>query len=279
VAARPSVAGSIRVATRCTAGCGRGHSRRSRNPSRNSDGSWTVNCSSPPISTPIAIARIGGWPVARQSGIRPTPNATMPTFMSAGAIAGTANRPRAFSMPIAAAASATSGSIGSITRVSSTVSSILPGTEANPAANARTSHGAASQPIAHSANSTEPSVIMSWRPNAQASSSPRRCSISVNVGTNAEDIAPSANRSRSRFGIRNATLNASVANPAPNRIAIACSRTRPMTRESSVAAPTVPALRATRSSSLTRCASVRGGRRRPDRHRVVRGIAGRRGLC
>ena len=38
----------------------------------------------------------------------------------------------------------------------------------------------------------------------------------MNVGTNAALIAPSANRSRTRFGILNATLKASIALPAPN---------------------------------------------------------------
>ena len=37
-----------------------------------------------------------------------------------------------------------------------------------------------------------------------------------NVGTNAELIAPSANRSRRRFGMRNATQKASVTAVAPN---------------------------------------------------------------
>ena len=83
--------------------------------------------------------------------------------------------------------------------------------------------------------------------------------------TKAELIAPSANRSRSRLGIRNATLKASVANPAPNRFAITCSRIRPSTRDSSVADPTVPALRATLRSSFTRV--------RPT------GLVGQRGAC
>jgi hypothetical protein len=49
----------------------------------------------------------------------------------------------------------------------------------------------------------------------QAASGPSRSLIAVNVGTNAEDSAPSANRSLRRFGIRKAARNASVTNPAP----------------------------------------------------------------
>ncbi len=249
VAASPIVAGTMSVATRRTPGCQVGRSKRSRKPSDARAGSWKPNWSSPPSSTPIAMARIAGWPSAVQAGISATPNTIMPRLSMVGASAGTANRPRALSIPIAAAASATTGRNGSMTRVSRTVSSILPGTLANPAAKARTSHGVVSQPTTHSASSTTSSVDMSWRPRAHASASPRRSRTSVKVGTNADDIAPSANRSRSRLGMRNATLNASVASPAPNRIAMTCSRASPSTRESRVAAPTTPAWRATRSSS------------------------------
>ena len=135
--------------------------------------------------------------------------------------------------------------------------SSLPEIEAKPGAKARTSHGAVTYPISHSSASTENRVTMSWRPNAQASASPRFSRYSVKVGTKADDMAPSANRSRSRFGIRNATLKASVARPAPNSVAITCSRTSPSTRDSSVAAPTVPARRAMRRSSLTAIAWAR----------------------
>ena len=52
---------------------------------------------------------------------------------------------------------------------------------------------------------------------------------------NAAESAPSANRSRSRLGTRNATLNASVAIPAPKNAAITCSRASPSTRDAMVA--------------------------------------------
>ena len=125
-----------------------------------------------------------------------------------------------------------------------------------PAASAFTSHGVVSQPTTHRPSSTSSSVDISWRPSFHASSSPRVWWTAVKVGTNAEDIAPSANRSRSRLGMRNATLKASVAKPAPNSTAITCSRASPSTRDSRVAAPTVPAWRATRSSSLGEAGAV-----------------------
>src|SRR5262249_50391825 len=61
---------------------------------------------------------------------------------------------------------------------------------------------------------------------------------------NAADSAPSANRSRSRFGMRNAVMNASSSRPAPNSIAKTCSRTTPSTRLASTAMLTTPARRA-----------------------------------
>ena len=57
------------------------------------------------------------------------------------------------------------------------------------------------------------------------------------VGTNAALIAPSANRSRSRLGMRNATLYASMAAPAPKKAATTCSRTTPRMRLVRVARP------------------------------------------
>ena len=196
------------------------------------------------------MARIRGSPSDSHTGTSVTPPTIMIRFNIAGARAGTANSPRALSIPITAAARATAGRNGSITRVSSTVRSIFPGTEAKPGANSVTSHGASSAPARHTSSNTKSSVISSWRPRAQAAASPPWLWVSVNVGTNADDIAPSANRSRSKLGIRKATLNASVANPAPNNVAMTCSRARPSRRDRNVAAPTVPAWRATLSSSL-----------------------------
>ena len=68
------------------------------------------------------------------------------TLNIAGASAGTKKRPSAFSMPIAATATATSGRNGNISRVSRTVSSNLPGTCAKSAANARVIGSAKTMP-------------------------------------------------------------------------------------------------------------------------------------
>src|SRR5262245_30296858 len=57
-------------------------------------------------------------------------------------------------------------------------------------------------------------------------------------------MAPSAKRSRTRFGIRQATLYASMALPAPNSAARTCSRTTPRIRLAIVATPADAAERA-----------------------------------
>src|SRR5512143_1403784 len=59
----------------------------------------------------------------------------------------------------------------------------------------------------------------------------------------AAERAPSAKRSRSRFGMRNAIWNASAWSPAPRSAAKTCSRTTPSTRERSVSAEMRPAAR------------------------------------
>ena len=103
---------------------------------------------------------------------------------------------------------------------------------------------------------------MTRLPSRQAASRPRSVSVRVNVGTKAAVIAPSANRSRSRLGMRNATLKASIAGPvlAPNTAASTISRTRPSTRLVIVATPMRPADRA--SPPFTDADEVACGRRR-----------------
>jgi len=60
---------------------------------------------------------------------------------------------------------------------------------------------------------------------------------------NAVESAPSAKRSRNKFGNRNAMRNASRFLPAPNRPANTVSRTRPSTRLHRIATPTTPVAR------------------------------------
>ncbi len=62
------------------------------------------------------------------------------------------------------------------------------------------------------------SVLMTRLPRRHAASRPRVWRVFVNVGTKAAVMAPSAKRSRTRLGTRNATLKASMAGvaEAPN---------------------------------------------------------------
>src|SRR5258706_3068451 len=91
---------------------------------------------------------------------------------------------------------------------------------------------------------TRRSALMTLLPSRHADSLPPAVSCRVNTGTNAALIAPSANRSRTRLGIRNATLKASIALPAPNIDASTWSRTSPRIRLVIVAAPADAAERA-----------------------------------
>src|SRR4051812_14613639 len=81
-------------------------------------------------------------------------------------------------------------------------------------------------------------------PSRHAAGVPSLVSVRVNVGTNAALIAPSENRSRRRFGMREATTKASMALPAPKSAARSCSRTRPRMRLVMVATPADAAARA-----------------------------------
>ncbi len=91
-------------------------------------------------------------------------------------------------------------------RVHRTASSCLPGVSSNPSPSTPTTAGAARTPIsviAPTITSTAPITAFASR---IACSRPWLRSVSANVGTNAEESAPSANRSRSRLGMRKPTL-------------------------------------------------------------------------
>src|SRR5437763_2513852 len=66
----------------------------------------------------------------------------------------------------------------------------------------------------------------------------------LNIGMNAAENAPSANKARNMLGIRQATANASDAKLAPTNCANSMSRTNPSTRLAKVSPPTDPSERA-----------------------------------
>ena len=84
---------------------------------------------------------------------------------------------------------------------------------------------------------TAASVIILFA-NAQADSSPSDFSCFENVVTNACESAPSANKSRKRLGIRNASWKQSKAAPAPKIEVNIISRASPNTRLAITAALT-----------------------------------------
>src|SRR5256885_13530980 len=93
-------------------------------------------------------------------------------------------------------------------------------------------------------------------PRRQADSSPSVAIFRENVVMNAVESAPSANRSRKRFGNRNAIRKASRFLPAPKSPANTCSRINPRTREHITARLTTPVARV-----LTRWSSAIGEQR------------------
>src|SRR5437667_2319737 len=176
--------------------------------------------------------------------VQPSPPAIEPRLKKAEAAAGTPKMWRVLRMPIATAASATRRRKGNMMRVSATVSSTLPGMSAKPGAMAVTSAGANQMPASVMAPTTIASAFTTRLASRQAAASPSCSRRQVKVVTKAAESAPSANRSRSRFGMRKAVMKASSSRPAPKKTANACSRTSPRTRLTSTAALTTPARRA-----------------------------------
>ena len=140
-----------------------------------------------------------------------------PTLKSAGASAGAVKRDWAFSMPMATAESETSSRNGIMIRVRRAANSASSGP--NPGASSRTITGAATSPQSTTPPTTTRTSPTSPLASRRASSLPRFAWASAKVGTNADESAPSAKRSRSRFGMRNATTKASDQRFAPTSAA------------------------------------------------------------
>ena len=83
--------------------------------------------------------------------------------------------------------------------------------------------------------SSEPTLFAS----RHAAGSPSRSIVFENVVMKAVESAPSANRSRNRFGVLNAMVKASIDRPAPKSMPKTTSRTSPSTREHITAKPTI----------------------------------------
>src|SRR5579885_3246566 len=156
-------------------------------------------------------------------------------------MAGVPKTSLAFSIPMTSAASDTSRMNGNMIRVSVTVSAALAGS--NQGAITATIHGAHAIPMMTMPLSTITARVATLFASAQAARSPCAAVVLLNTVMNAVDRAPSAKRSRSRFGMRKAMVNASMMRPPPKRAAKTCSRTTPSTRLQSTARATMVAAR------------------------------------
>src|SRR5882757_7143110 len=246
--------GPINLKIELTPGSRQRKSGEYLNPSPASGGSWTANCSAPPNKVPIARPINARGP---KSGSIHAPNVTPPTMepmlKKLDAMAGMPKTPFAFSIPITKAAIDTSTMNGNMMRVSCAVRAAFCGSK--PGANAPTSCAENTMPTTQIEPKTMSVSVATLFASRQAAASPLRAMVLLNVVTNAVDSAPSANRSRSRFGMRKAAVNASIAPPPPNNAAHTCSRTRPSTRLHITASPTMPAAfvfkRSVRTSGAT----------------------------
>src|SRR6266576_910660 len=157
-------------------------------------------------------------------------------------MAGGPNTCFALSIPITSAASETSSMNGHMIRVREIVSAVLSGDQL-PHVRRSTSCGANTMPSTVTALMNTAVSVATLFASRQADSSPTTAISFENVVMKAVDSAPSANKSRSKFGNRNAIRNASRFFPAPNRPANTISRIKPSTRLHRIAMPTTPVAR------------------------------------
>src|SRR6266704_2542666 len=148
----------------------------------------------------------------------------------------------ALSIPITNAASDTSSMNGHMIRVSKIVSSVLSGDQL-PHVNSSTSCGANTMPSNVTALMNTAVSVATLFARRHADSSPSTAIFFANVVINAVERAPSAKRSRSKFGNRNAIKNASRFLPAPKSPANTISRISPSRRLDKMAMPTTPVAR------------------------------------
>ena len=151
----------------------------------------------------------------------------------------------------------TSSMKGHIIRVSKIVSAVLSGGQL-PHVRRSTSCGAKRMPSSVTALMKTAVSVATLFASRQADSSPSTAIFFENVVINAVDNAPSANRSRSKFGSRNAIKNASRFLPAPKSPANTISRISPRMRLHKIAMPTIPVARVLARRS---CAAVIGEQR------------------
>ena len=181
---------------------------------------------------------MGSSPIEANQGAPCQAARIMARFSNTGVAAGTAKRFQVFRMPAASATRDMKARYGHIQRVSTTAVSKPSGFCWRPAAIAQTSAGAAATPMTQVMISAQTSTVAIWSTIWRVASSPSFSRTPASTGTKAWLKAPSANRRRSRLGMRKATLKASVSALAPKVEATSSSRTRPVMREASVSSET-----------------------------------------
>ena len=107
-----------------------------------------------------------------------------------------------------------------------------------PGAKIHISSGAARTPTTVVTHNQEPRTAAVCSTRAPVSSRLRCSRYSDNTGTNAWEKPPSAKIRRKKFGMRNATINASTPAPGPNMAPIRTSRANPRIRDNVVIRPT-----------------------------------------
>ena len=131
---------------------------------------------------------------------------------------------------------------GHMIRVSEIVSAVLSGGQLHHVSKS-TNCGAKMIPSSVAALMKAAVSVTTLFASRHADSSPSVAIFFENVVMNAVESAPSANRSRNKFGSRNAIKNASRFFPAPKSPANTCSRISPRTRLHKIAMPTTPVAR------------------------------------
>ena len=157
------------------------------------------------------------------------------TFRRHGISDAAANLPSAFKTPIPNAAPQMKIMYGTRRRVRRRVSDVR-AENAAPHCSATESPATARTEIAASMSRL---IVITARARRRALFIRCASTSPLNTGTNAAVSAPSPKSLRIMFGIANASVNALCSMPAPMRRLWNISRTRPITRESAVIAPTI----------------------------------------
>ena len=163
-----------------------------------------------------------------------------PMLKKLDAMAGTPKTLRALSIPITSAARETSRMNGNITCVSKTTNGFQTMTVSGAPHESRSNNGSERKIPATVTRLIKMTVrvnILDAR--AQADSSPSVSNLRLKTVMKAVESAPSANRSRNKFGMRKATIKA-PSRSLPNIALKSTSRTNPNTRENITATAMTP---------------------------------------